>query len=61
MTKYVAVLTAADGTVSVAGPFPSLVQADGFAAQIELASEGDLGGYACELESPAAVREEVGA
>jgi hypothetical protein len=50
--RYVVVITAADGTESVAGPFTSLLSADGWAANLELQTEGDLGGYAHELEDP---------
>jgi len=57
MSKWIAVVTAADGTLSAAGPFPSRVQAEGWAADLELATSGGLGGSAVELESPAGYME----
>ena len=59
--SYVVVITAADRTPSAAGPFRSKVQAEGFAASVELASTGEYGGIAVELENPADVRDAIGA
>ena len=57
--KWAVVVIAADGTVSAAGPFPSDVQAEGWAAQLELETEGALGGHAVILEAPAAAMAEA--
>ena len=58
-TKWAVFITAADGTPSAAGPFPSKGAAERWAARLELATEGDLGGFAAELESPAKVMEDA--
>lgn len=50
--KWVAVVTAADGTVSVAGPFPDNESTERWSARLELGTEGGLSGIAVELESP---------
>jgi hypothetical protein len=59
--KWIAVMNAEDGTISAAGPFSNAVQAEGFAAQMELATTGSLSGAAVRLETPSAFREEAGA
>lgn len=53
--KWIVMLEAADGTRSAAGPFTSLKQAEGWAADVELETTGDFSGMALELEDPAAV------
>jgi hypothetical protein len=60
MQKWAVVITAPDGTLSVAGPFANDVQAGGWAARLELASNGDLAGQAAPIENPAIVLEEAG-
>jgi hypothetical protein len=52
---HAVIITAGDGTLSVAAPFPGLVQAEGWAADLELASNGDLAGQAAAIENPAEV------
>lgn len=55
--KWIVHITAADGTPSAAGPFNTRAGAERWAARLELETDGDLGGMALELESPASVME----
>jgi hypothetical protein len=59
--RWAVVITAADGTLSIAGPFVNETQASGWSARLELASNGDLAGQAAPIENPAFVLEGIGA
>lgn len=58
MAKTVVVIIAADGTPSVAGPFPDEYHATLFGNEVETEESG-MAAHVCELESPAAVRSEL--